>query len=288
MPLFSPPLDKLRGYQEKYVDKLLQYTLSYGNILYCMNNETTTPKEWGLYWMKHISSRAKSAGRIVYVTDMFDSYYKPKSCDICNYEIEHPESYQFVDVSQINSRNFGQMHWDSLKWIVESRNRVEPLRPINCVKTYGGMNSSWGSGSNQDGIERFVRQMFLGVAAGRHHRGPHGNGNNDKALASLRTIRKIEKSIKFWDLKPSVEILEERADNEAYAARNGDEHYLIYYPLDGSVIVNLAFTSDQYLFTWIDIRSGQDRKFEMSENSQKVILSSLSQTGGFYIISRRK
>ncbi len=288
LPLYSPSLDEVMRYQEKYIDKLLQFTLQYRNVLYCMNNETSTPKEWGLYWMKYISNSAKEEDKDVYVTDMFDHYFTPRSCDICNYEIENPGLYQFVDVSQINSRNFGQMHWDSLKWIVESRNRVAPLRPVNCVKTYGGMNSGWGSGSNQDGIERLVRQMLLGVAAGRHHRSPHGNGNNEKALASLRSIRKIEESVKFWELEPAMEILNERIDNEAYAARNGDEHYVVYFPSDGSVIVNLPNEVDQYQFSWIDIRSGKDQEIELDENSKHVVLTSLSDTGGFYILSRKK
>ena len=240
---------------------MLEYTVQHGNVLFCMNNETSTPKEWGLYWMKYISNKAKEAGKKVFVTDMSDRYFTPNSCDRCKYEMENPALYQFVDVSQINSRNYRQMHWDSLKWIVESRNRVEPLRPVNCVKTYGGMNSSWGSGSNQDGIERFVRQMLLGVAAGRHHRSPHGNGNSEKALAPLRSIRKIEESVKFWELKPAMEILGDRTDNEAYASRKANEIYVIYFPLDGTVTVELPFEADQYKFSWIDIRTGNDQKF---------------------------
>ncbi len=288
MPLYSPSLDEVRKYQELYVDKLLKYTLQFGNVLYCMNNETSTPKEWGMYWMDYISNRAAEADKKVYVTDMFDHYFTPQSCDNCNYEIETPELYQFVDVSQINSRNFDQMHWDSLKWIVEARNRVEPLRPVNCVKTYGGMNSSWGSGSNQDGVERLVRQMLLGVAAGRHHRGPHGNGNNENALASLRSIRKIEESVKFWDLEPAMEILGDRTDNEAYAARNGDEHYVIYFPLDGSVTVELPLEANQYRFRWIEIRTGAEQEIEVDNCDANVNLTSLSDTGGFYILSKKK
>jgi len=287
LPLYAPSLDEVRKYQEKYVDKLLQYSLQYGNILYCMDNETTTPKEWGLYWMDYISNRAKEAGKKVYVTDMFDRYWTPYSCDECTYEIENPRLYEFVDVSQVNSRSFGQMHWDSLKWIMEARNRIEPLRPVNCVKTYGGGNFSFGSGSNQDGVERLVRQMLLGVAAGRHHRGPHGNGNSEKALASLRSIRKIEESVKFWDLEPDMEILEDKTDNEAYAARNGDEQYVIYFPLKGSVTVELSFEADLYQFRWIDIRTGQDQEFKVDENSKKFTLTSLSDTGGFYILYKR-
>src|SRR5690606_32013856 len=47
MPLYQPGLDRIRRYQERYIDKMLSYTLQYGHVLYCMNNETSTPVEWG-------------------------------------------------------------------------------------------------------------------------------------------------------------------------------------------------------------------------------------------------
>lgn len=37
----------LRTYQEAFVDKMLSHSLRYGNVLYCMNNETSTSPAWG-------------------------------------------------------------------------------------------------------------------------------------------------------------------------------------------------------------------------------------------------
>ncbi|MDP6039337.1 MAG: hypothetical protein QGG64_12360, partial [Candidatus Latescibacteria bacterium] len=44
---YSEKLDLIRGYQEAFVDKMLSYSLDYGHVLYCMDNETSTPVEWG-------------------------------------------------------------------------------------------------------------------------------------------------------------------------------------------------------------------------------------------------
>ena len=47
------------GYQQKFVDKLLSYTLQYGHILYCIDNETSVSSEWGKFWAGYIKTRAK-------------------------------------------------------------------------------------------------------------------------------------------------------------------------------------------------------------------------------------
>ncbi len=169
MPLYSQESELVRKYQEKFVDKMLSHSLKYGNVLYCMDNETSTPREWGKYWMKFIHDRAGE--KQVFTTDMFDKFFMPHMCESCLAAIENPETYEFLDVSQINSRNFNRMHWDTLSWILKQR-ELYSLRPVNCVKVYGGMNSTWGSGSNEDGIERFARNVIGGCAAVRHHRPP--------------------------------------------------------------------------------------------------------------------
>ena len=60
----------VRQYQEAFIDKLLSISLNYPNVLYCMNNETGEPAEWGEYWAKHIRNRAGEAGREVFLADM--------------------------------------------------------------------------------------------------------------------------------------------------------------------------------------------------------------------------
>lgn len=50
MEKHSKKLDLIRSYQEAFVAKMLSCSLDYGHVLYCMNNETSTPAQWGQYW----------------------------------------------------------------------------------------------------------------------------------------------------------------------------------------------------------------------------------------------
>ena len=45
---------RLLEYQQKFIDKLLSYSLKYNNILYCMDNETSVTSEWGKFWSLYI------------------------------------------------------------------------------------------------------------------------------------------------------------------------------------------------------------------------------------------
>ena len=61
------------GYQQKFVDKVLSYTLQFDHVLYCIDNETSVSSEWGKFWAGYIKTRAKEeANRPVLVTEMWD------------------------------------------------------------------------------------------------------------------------------------------------------------------------------------------------------------------------
>ncbi len=96
------------------------------------------------------------------------------------------------------------------------------------------MNSTWGSGSNEDGIERFVRNVIGGCAAVRHHRPPHGNGLGAKSQACIQSVRKIETIVKMWDMTPHLELLSDKDDDEAYLTAKEGEKYVILFPDGGS------------------------------------------------------
>jgi len=283
LPLYRQELELVRKYQEKFVDKLLSYSLNYGNVLYCMDNETSTPPDWGKYWMRYIQDRA--GDKRVYTTDMFDKFFIPHQCASCRAAIEHPETYEFLDVSQINSRNFNRMHWDTLSWILQQRD-LYSLRPVNCVKVYGGMNSSWGSGSNEDGIERFVRNVIGGCAAVRHHRPPHGNGLSAKSQASIKSVRKIETMVKMWEMKPHMELLSDTDDDEAYLTAKKGEIYLIMFPDGGRITLDLNDSPGEFSGRWISIGSGSwGEKFSLKGGSLTEIASP-GPGGWFAVISR--
>jgi hypothetical protein len=283
MPLYKPGSEIIKKFQEKFVDKILSFTLEYGNILYCMDNETNTPPAWGKYWMKYILEKA---GRHeIFTTDMFDEFYKPKSCPTCQAAIGNPEEYLFLDVSQINSRNFSQSHWDTLRWIMNMREKYMP-RPVNCTKVYGGGQSGFGSGTNMDGVERFYRNVIGGIAAVRHHRPPTGNGLNENAVATIKTIRNIESIARFWDLKPKMELLAGREENEAYISGN-ERNYVMYFPKGGSVSLPMTGQAG-YSLRWIDAGSGNwDDEMELEAAGSGAITTPDTVGGWFVVINKR-
>ena len=72
-----PELDNVAvvlKYQQRFVDKILSYTLRYNHVLYCMDNETAVSPKWGAYWARYVRAAAEKAGRKVPVTEMFDPH----------------------------------------------------------------------------------------------------------------------------------------------------------------------------------------------------------------------
>ncbi len=167
-------------YQQRFVDKLLDYTLPCDHVLYCIDNETNGEEEWGRYWANFVKERAARQGRQVYVTEMWDDWNlnAPRH----RRTFDHPELYGYVDVSQ-NNHLKGQPHWDNFLQVRQYLSS-QP-RPMNTTKTYGATGNKFGH-SDQDGLERFWRHLLAGAASMRFHRPDSGLGLNDKAVASIR------------------------------------------------------------------------------------------------------
>jgi Family of unknown function (DUF6298) len=145
MKRYQKSYELVRAYQERFVAKMLSYSLKYPNVLYCMNNETSSPPQWGQYWMQFIRDRAQEQGVEVYVTDMFDDVWKPQTSAKLRLAFDNPKLYPFIDISQVNSRSFHEDHWTNLTWIIKQREKHP--RPLNNTKIYSAGQTSWGSGT---------------------------------------------------------------------------------------------------------------------------------------------
>lgn len=255
MAAYRPSYDAVRKYQERFVDKLLSYTLPYGNVLYCMDNETSTPPEWGLYWINRIQQRAADRGVDVYTTDMFDHGYAPETSDNIRIALDRPKQYSFIDISQVNSRNFNEDHWKRLQWY-DQEIRKHP-RPLNNTKIYGSGETSWGSGTPEDGIERFWRSIMAGCASARFHRDGAGNGLKANAKASLAAVRKVESLVKFWDVHHRNDLLQDREADEAYLTCQPGNSYVLYFTDGGAVGLDLNATSHDFSLHWVNIGDGK-------------------------------
>jgi len=251
---YTDRYDLIRSYQEAFVDKMLSYSLPYGHVLYCMNNETSSEAGWGQYWIQFIKTRAAEEGMTVYMTDMFDDAYMAEKADHTSLIFNDAEHYMFADISQVNSRNFDETHWERLQWLLQHVN-THP-RPSNHTKIYGSGYYTFGTGGPEDGVERFWRNILGGSASARFHRPDAGNGLNDFAKGSIKAARILESLIKFWDITPQMSLLLDRESNEAYLAAKPGERYTLYFTNGGSVGLDLSCITGSFEVTWISVSMG--------------------------------
>lgn len=254
MPRYNKKLDRIRQHQERFVAKMLSYSLDYGHVLYCMDNETSTPAEWGKYWIRFIKGKAAEKGVTVCTTDMFDDAFEAERAKHTPLIFDDAEHYMFADISQVNSRNFDQAHWDRLQWLLQHVNKHP--RPCNHTKIYGSGYKTFGTGGPEDGVERFWRNILCGSASARFHRPDSGNGLNDFAKASIQAARLLESRIKFWEIEPHMELLSDRQSNEAYLAAKPGQSYALYFTDGGSVGLDLTGAEGAFNITWISVSMG--------------------------------
>jgi hypothetical protein len=241
----------LLAHQQRFVDKMLSHSLQYDHVLYCIDNETSGEEAWATYWADYLRKQANEAGVRINITQMWDDW------DLRGEEhrrtIDHPERYDFIDVSQNNHKK-GQEHWDNFQWVREYI--MDRPRPINTVKTYGADGNKFGH-SNQDGIERFFRHLLGGAASARFHRPDSGLGLSDVAVAAIGAARKLESEVKLWDVHPANDLLSQREENEAYLAADPGKALVLYFPHGGTVDVDLGDAPGRLTLKWIRIDSGQ-------------------------------
>ncbi len=239
----------LLNFQQKFVEKMLSYSLNHNHVLYCMDNETSGEEEWGAYWARFIKDNAEQSGKTVYVTEMWDAW--DLKSDQHKRTFDNPELYDFCDISQ-NSHQRDQAHWDNFQWV---KNYISSHpRPINTVKTYGRDGGRHGNTNN--GIDSWWRHVIGGVASARFHRPPSGLGLSELSMASVRAAREIERITPFWELTPRNDLITNREENEAYLTAKQGESYVVFFPDEGEVELNLTGYDSNFNLKWINVRKG--------------------------------
>lgn len=237
-------------YQQKFVDKILSYTLEYDHILYCMDNEISVTPEWGSYWASYIKKRAAEIDKKVYTTEMWDAH------DLNDAQhdntFDHPELYDFVDISQ-NNHQHGQKHYQNA---LKQRERIsDNPRPMNNVKIYGGEGKH---GDVRHGIECFWRSIFAGSASARFHRPNSGIGISKKAQQMIGSARMLLEKFNIFSSKPALELLQENKDNECFLLFDSSNNKSVFYfPRGGSVVFkNKDINNNFSKISWLDINQG--------------------------------
>lgn len=260
----------LLNYQQRFVDKLLSYSLNFDNVLYCIDNETSVTSEWGRFWSQYIRKKAQEAGRTIHVTEMWD----PWDLDHISHRetFDHPELYSFVEISQ-NNHQRGQNQWDNGLRQIEKLRKAGKLRPVNNIKTYGNDLGPHGGGTH-NGIQSFIRSTLFGSAAVRFHRPLSGLGLGDTAQAVIQSMRMATDRIDFFIAEPHNELLSQREENEAYCRALPGKDYLVYFPEAGAVELEVSDADSGWEVEQLEILTGQWKKVENSEVDGSIHLQS--------------
>ena len=238
--------------QHLQVDKMLSISLQYGNVLYCIDNETNESPEWGWYWSRTIQTEAFKAGVGVETTEMWDAWNLLDGEHAATFD--HPEIFSFVDISQNNHRP-ANSHWENPQEIRRRITASGHIRPMNSVKIYGANSGRYGS--TRDAQERFWRNIFGGFASSRFHRPPAGLGLNEIAQAHIRSMRMLTDAIDVVSCVPHNDLLENRSWNEAYCTAHPGVEYSVFFPDGGNVLLDVSGANGQPLTVrWLDIRNG--------------------------------
>jgi len=233
-------------YQQRFVDKMLSLSLEYGNVVYCMDNETSVTPEWGKYWSEYIKAKAKEAGVSVQTTEMWDAHNLSHRMHRATFD--HPETYSFVDVSQ-NNHQRGQAHWDNAQRI---RGMLRnPVRPMNNVKIYGADTGRFGN--DRDGMERFWRNVLGGMASARFHRPASGLALGEKAQANIKSARMLTDEMDVFSCEPHNDLLADREPNEAYCMARPGSVYAVYFTNGGEVTLDVSDLKNAATVRWLDV-----------------------------------
>ena len=264
-------------YQEKFVDQILFYSLKFDHVLYCMDNETSVTPEWGKFWAEYIQAKANDAEVNVETTEMWDSHNLFHTQH--QNTLGHPELYSFCDASQ-NNHQRGQKHWDNAQ---KFRAQLNPVRPINSVKIYG--SDQYHFGDDQDGLERFWRNVFGGMASARFHRPPSGLGLGPLACRHLKSMRMLTDNIRIFSCQPNNHLLSNRRENQAYAITNIGKEVAVYFPKSGTIDIDLSLFDADLTLQWLDINQSEWLN-QMSVHGGKVVALTTPGQGHWAVLIR--
>jgi len=252
--------DKLLSYQQRYIDKILSISLQYGNVLYNINNEGSTKKEWDNYWTSYIKQQAEEEGRKIYVTSM---KFDPSSS--VRQAMTFRNLYDYAEISQNNQDSRGARGPAHYKNIIDWRNKLQanPM-PLNNVKIYGsGVGANYSAGDRKEAIARFWKNIFAGCASSRFHRpeGEWGIGLEPPAQTNIKAMSMLLEEFDIFSATPHNDLLSSYVAHseamEAYCLADIGDQYAVYFP-EGRYTIELDpwIFVDEVKVRWLDIDEG--------------------------------
>ena len=268
-------------YQQAFVEKMLSVSLNYDNVLYCIDNETSGDERWATYWAEFI--REKAGEKDIQITEMWNDW--DMQSEIHRRTLDHPDRYDFVDISQ-NTHTTGYDNWKGARYIFDYTQ--ENPRPVNSTKIYGSDGSKWVDRGivAEHAVQTFCRNIVGGFASSRFHRPPAGLGLCEITMNSIRTIRKIEETVKFWDIEPRMDLITSAEENLAYIAAKEGESYVVCFTRTGKVKLDLSGHNHRFTLKPIDLENAEWREPETVSGGKIIEIESVCDEGCFVVLQR--
>jgi hypothetical protein len=176
------------------------------------------------------------------------------------------DCYDYIDVSQANSRHADEDHWDTVIWLSKALQQIKAPYLLHMTKIYGSDLALDGKpwdrfkpGDTDNAIEEWWRNLLAGVAGVRFHRPTAGLGLSAETRSCISATRKVEKHVRFWDVEPRLDLLTERQPDEAYLSANPGVAYILYFTQKGGGSVGLRlddYPDTPFELRWINIGTG--------------------------------
>lgn len=256
------------NFQKKFIERILELSLEYGNVIFNMGNEHQFDlREWDRYWAQFVRAYALTKGLKIETTAMFD-HVVHKDGEWVRVQgftpvIEEKDLYTFIEGSKIGSQwtDPGESQYDAAIELINKINEVKQ-RPVNAVKvrTQNIVNNPQ---------ERLWRLLLAGYAALSHHRAylegqtkdgwPIGGiALTDLAKTNIKSMRIFTDLIVPWETIPRQDLLSDRDEDEAYLKAREGVMYGLYFPQKtGLVGLDLRNYNIPFKAHWIDIGKGE-------------------------------
>jgi len=236
--------------QEAFIERVLEISLPFPNVLYCINNESGEPPEWSRYWARFIHQQAKECGVTAQVTDMRRREDITHATHRTVYD--DTEVYTFADVSQNTGYQIRDRRLQYRRLLDVRKYLGDAPRPINNVKIYN---------DHLGGAPKFMRNVFAGLASTRFHRpvpwngGTRGLGLSDEAQRILRSVRAFTDALDWFVCEPRPDLLSH--DDGVYLMAQPGRQYALGFDGGGSVDLDAHALPGPAELRWINMREGK-------------------------------
>jgi len=269
-------LFRVLEFQQLFVDKLLEHSLAYDHILYCMDNETSVTSDWGKFWAAYIQEKAAEQGVMVHTTEMWDPW--ELSHPFHAETINNPEYFTFVDISQ-NNHQVGDKHWENGLQTIQRIHR-KGIRPVNNVKVYG--NDGGRHKTTRNAIENYIQNVLMGCASTRFHRPTSGQGINQTAQAVIQSMRWMVDETDFFNALPNNELIIDRVDDQQYCRAVPGKEYVIAFMKKGSCKLDLGNNQGSCRLRWLNVLDAEWHSEKTVKASQTLKLEAPGE--GYWLV----